>query len=332
MKALRYLIFFFLAILLIGISLFFTGPKTFDVHRSIEINAPRHVVYPWIRTFENMQKWSPFLEKDPQMIVSTEGTDGTVGAKNTWSGNKDVGKGSQTITKLVTDERYESKLEFIEPMNSTADAYIQLSDTQDGMTQVTWGFKGTNNPVERILFNFMNMDQMMGPEFDKGLTKLKTLVEGALKAATAYAVSESAFSGQLYAGVRGKMKFSEVAKFLADNYTKVYSIAGDKAIGKPTSITYLWDEATQQTEVVAAVAVSAKVDGLENISLPAARMISVDFYGWYEDIGPAHNALGEFVKSKNLHEIPPVIEEYITDPTVEPDTSKWLTHVRYFVQ
>lgn len=331
MKVLRYLLYLLLAVASVGIILGLIGPQSFNVSRSIDIAAPRAAVFPWLKTFAKMNTWSPFLAKDSNAVVTTEGVDGTVGAKNSWSGHRDIGQGSQTITKLVENEVVESKLEFIKPLAFTAEGYLKLADSPSGTTTVTWGFKGQHKFIERILFNFMSLDQLMGPEFEKGLNQLKTMVEAAGNP-SAYPVTESAFPGQRYAGIRGKISFTEVAGFLAKSYPQVFQLAGDKAVGMPVSITYLWNEINQQTELLAAVAVQDEVQGLENIILPAAKMLTVDFYGWMEDIGPAHNALGAYVKAKNYTEIPPVMEEYITDPQVEPDTAKWLTHVRYFVK
>jgi effector-binding domain-containing protein len=66
--------------------------------------------------------------------------------------------------------------------------------------------------------------------------------------------------------------------------------------------------------------------------VPAGKALVIDYYGSYEGIGGAHMAMDEYVKSNNLKQKSPVLEQYITDPETEPDTSKWLTKVIYLLE
>ena len=49
-------------------------------------------------------------------------------------------------------------------------------------------------------------------------------------------------------------------------------------------------------------------------------------------MGDAHGAIADFMKEKNLRQVPPAIEEYVSDPKIEKDTAKWQTNVIYFVE
>lgn len=176
MKILKYIGIGLLAIIVIFLVLGLFLPKDFKVERSTEINRPAAVVFEQVKSLQNQQKWSPWADYDPNMKVSYEGNAGEVGSSSHWEGNKDVGKGSQQIT-AVTASRVESKIHFIEPFESTSDAYIQLESSSPDATKVTWGFKGKNPYPFNVMCLFMDMDKMVGKDFEKGLNKLKTICE-----------------------------------------------------------------------------------------------------------------------------------------------------------
>ncbi len=137
------------ALALIAIVLGLTGPKSFDVHRSTIVAGTPEQVWPYVSNLKNMALWSPWAEKDTAMVVEYTGTDGAVGSMSSWSGNSDVGKGSQTISKLEPNSYAETELKFLEPMESGFTGYLSLKDTTGG-TYVDWGMKGENGFVSRI--------------------------------------------------------------------------------------------------------------------------------------------------------------------------------------
>ena len=153
------------------------APKTYDVFRTIEIESPKAKVFPHLLYLEKQQAWSPWAEKDPNMERKLIGTDGEVGAISYWNGNKEVGEGEQEITKIVDGERVEGKLRFFKPFKSESDCYMNLKETTDGKSLVSWGFSGRNKFPMSIMMLFMSMDKMVGKDFEKGLQTLKTKLE-----------------------------------------------------------------------------------------------------------------------------------------------------------
>lgn len=150
--------------------------KTCHMERDITINAPREKVWNHVSSLRAMEKWNPWREKDPNIKADFEGQDGAVGSVYKWSGNKDVGSGSQTITKLEHSERVETHLHFIEPFEGEADAFTLLVDAGNG-TKVTWGFDTKYAYPMNTMLLFVNIDEMMGEDYNKGLAKLKALCE-----------------------------------------------------------------------------------------------------------------------------------------------------------
>lgn len=162
-----------LLVLLIGLFI----PKDMNYEKMISINASIDAVWANVSSLASMDKWSPWNEKDPNMQKTNTGTDGTVGASQAWvSKVKGVGEGSQTITKLESPNLLETKLIFLKPFKSEADAYVKLS-SEGNKTKATWGFKSKMPYPMNIMKLFMNFEKEMDKEFGSGLNKLKNLSE-----------------------------------------------------------------------------------------------------------------------------------------------------------
>jgi hypothetical protein len=152
--------------------------KELNYEKTVSINSSAENIWENVSSLGAMEKWSPWSERDPNMKRTLTGTDGEVGAKQSWvSDVKNVGEGSQTIMNLNKPNLLETKLEFIKPFKSTADAYVKLDGTGEE-TNVTWGFKSQMPYPMNVMKLFMNFEKNMDKDFGKGLTKLKNLCEG----------------------------------------------------------------------------------------------------------------------------------------------------------
>lgn len=147
-------------------------PTEFKVERSILINSDKGVIMSNVKSLKNMENWSPWAKVDPSMKNTFAGNDGEVGSIHRWEGNENVGVGEQEIT-AIAENRVETELRFYEPWEAVNQAYFQLDEVDDGI-KVTWGLLGENPFPSNA---FMNMDAMIGPDYEKGLASLKTLCE-----------------------------------------------------------------------------------------------------------------------------------------------------------
>lgn len=150
--------------------------KTFHIDKTVTINAPIEKVWSNVNSLQNMVKWSPWLDADPNVKTSFEGQEGAIGSSYKWNGNKDVGSGIQTITKIEQPKRIDSRLHFIEPFEGEADTYVALINDGSG-TKATWSFDSKYKYPMNVMQLFIDMDDMIGKQFDKGLGKLKSLSE-----------------------------------------------------------------------------------------------------------------------------------------------------------
>lgn len=338
MKILKYLLYLVGALLLIILLLGLFGPKSFDVSRTAIVPGTTEQVWPYVSSLKNMQTWSPWAEKDTAMTIQYSGNDGEVGSSSSWTGNKDVGEGSQTITALEPKSYVETKLVFLKPMSSEATGYMRLQDTTGG-TFVTWGIKGENGFIGRVFDALMNLEKAMAPDFDRGLSKLSELMASVPKTdPSGMTVMTGDYPGGKYLGTRATMTFDKMEEFYGKAFGSAMEAiekAGATMVTPPSGLYFTWDMEKMTTDLAAGFGFTGDLkapEGMQVIELPASKSLTIDYYGGYNGIGKAHDAMDAYMKANNLTQGAPVIEEYITDPMTEPDSNKWLTKVIYFVK
>jgi hypothetical protein len=154
-----------------------TRPNEFRVERSILLNAGPQTLFPYLNDLHRSNEWSPWAKLDPNMKLTYEGPQAGPGASYSWDGNKQVGAGRLSILESTPDKQVKLKVEFLRPFASTSIADQTLS-AEGPQTKLTWGMNGTHNFISKLFCLFMNMDKMIGKDFEKGLNNLKTIVEG----------------------------------------------------------------------------------------------------------------------------------------------------------
>jgi len=154
-----------------------TRPATYEVERSIVVKAPADQVFSRAVDLRKWATWSPWSKLDPKMTVEYSGPEVGVGSVYHWKGNDKVGEGRMTITGAVPDSSIQVKLEFLKPWEQTS--LTEFTFTPDpGGTRVAWSMSGTHDFVGKLFAIFMDMDKMVGPDFEKGLATLKEQAGG----------------------------------------------------------------------------------------------------------------------------------------------------------
>ena len=149
---------------------------TYTVQRSTSIGASPEQVYAHIADFRQWSGWSPWEDMDPSMTKSFSGAESGEGAKYAWSGNRKVGQGTMEITGVSAPSEVHIALEFLKPFKASNQTLFSLEPAGDG-TSVTWAMTGRKTFMTRVMGIFRSMDAMVGPDFERGLAKLKTVVE-----------------------------------------------------------------------------------------------------------------------------------------------------------
>lgn len=151
-------------------------PGPFSITRSTSIAAPPATVFAHVNDFHKWEAWSPWAKLDPAMKTTYDGPPSGKGAVYTWAGNSKVGEGRMTLTDSRPGERVGIQLEFLKPMAAVNQTEFLFKDDA-GRTTVTWNMSGTNNFLGKAFALFMNMDKMVGADFEKGLAQLKAVSE-----------------------------------------------------------------------------------------------------------------------------------------------------------
>ncbi|MSQ78565.1 MAG: hypothetical protein EXR21_02660 [Flavobacteriaceae bacterium] len=310
-------------------------PKSGVVNRTVLIKAPKGTVWALVKDLKMHERWSPWKEHDTNMTNTFSGPDGEIGQKYEWKGNDEVGEGSQEITKMEAEALQVVHLHFMKPWENETDATFTLRDTTDAAVAVTWGMEWTMPWPMNAMGAFMNMDKMVGSDFEKGLNKLKVLAESA-PAAASFEIKVIEMPTRTYWGKQGMVDKVKIGDYLGENLPKIFGdIMKTKAQpeGAPCGIFFKWDDASPQTDMAAAVpAKGFKSSTWKSWEVKAGKAASIEYYGDYNGTEAAHNALSKHIADNKLEMNGPVIEEYITDPMAEKDTAKWLTKIYYPVK
>ena len=165
------------AALIAGVLLYAaTRPDTFRIQRAASIQAPPEKVFAILNDFRRWGAWSPWEKKDPGMKRSFGTTTSGKGATYRWDGNQEVGQGGMEITESVAPSRLVLNLDFVKPFEAHNQVEFAL-EARGNSTTVTWSMHGPVTYFWKIVHLFLNMDRMVGQDFEAGLASLKALAE-----------------------------------------------------------------------------------------------------------------------------------------------------------
>ncbi|MES2192783.1 MAG: SRPBCC family protein [Pseudomonadota bacterium] len=153
-----------------------TKPDTFAVQRAAIVNAPAEKIFPLISDFRQWGAWSPYEHKDPAMKRTYSGAVRGKGAVYAWDGDKNVGSGRMEILDVSAPSKVVIKLDFYSPFEAHNTAEFTMLP-QDDATRLTWRMHGPASFMAKIMHVFINIDKMVGKDFEVGLANLKRLTE-----------------------------------------------------------------------------------------------------------------------------------------------------------
>ncbi|MCZ8376013.1 MAG: SRPBCC family protein [Beijerinckiaceae bacterium] len=151
-------------------------PDRFRIERRIVLAATPEAIYPYLDSLESWQLWSPWAHKDPAMRTTYGPSRAGLGASMGWDGNNQVGKGNMSIIESRPHEAVAYRLEFEKPFRATNRASFTLNPVEGG-TELVWAMEGPSPLMSKIMDLLMNMDRMVGRDFEAGLANLRGLVE-----------------------------------------------------------------------------------------------------------------------------------------------------------
>ena len=313
-------------------------PSKYTVERSQTINAPPDIIFEQIGSFKNWEKWSPWKEKDPKMKSLFGPNSGKAGSYWLWKGNK-AGEGRMTSTAIKDQEQVSYHLSYTKPIKSESDGYVKL-EPNGNQTKVTWVAEGTN-PFHLRVLNLL-MDKKIGPDFERGLELLKSIAEKESeilqKEYFGYRIKEMRYGGNKIGYVKKAILIDELDEFFTKNYAKIKTEAKNcdfKIDGDPMALFYRWDYANGVATVAAAIPVmgdSTLGEDIGLMQLQPQKALLLNYYGGYKSMDKPYKALDNYLRNNGLSKKTPVIEEYITGPKQQRDSTKWFTKIWYLLQ
>jgi effector-binding domain-containing protein len=312
----------------------FVLPSKFEIAKSAVINAPAQSVYEEINDLQKWNNWSYWNSLDPQTkMVFSEQKEGK-GASYEWQ-SEETGNGKLVITESTPSASIAADLFFMES-NEPSKAWYTFEPTEQG-TNLTMGFSTDfgMNPFMRWM-GVLIFPSEMEKAFDYNLNKLKEIAEA--KPKFSVAISEEITQPISYVGISTTMSYEDADAINAQmgkSYEELMGALGKAKVemtGPPFALYPKWDEATKTMEMVCAVPVAAnakvpaKYKVMQNEGGKAVKAVHM---GDYNTMMATHEQVVQYIALKKLEINGAPWEVYLTDPTVEKDTAKWVTEIYY---
>jgi effector-binding domain-containing protein len=298
-------------------------PRNTRVSRSVTIDRPASLVYATVNSFQLFPKWSPWQDLDPNMHQATEGARDGVGAKLVWSGNDKVGSGTQVITSSTPNESVASDIDFGKMGVAKSALLLAPAGTS---TRVTWTLDIDMGASPIAHYFGLMMDRMIGKDYEAGLNKLKTLVEGMpnvditgftaepveLKAVPILVVSETSPKDTASISKAYADGYSQIGKFMAKN--KLQRAGAPLGIdGEMTATTFSFQAGVpiERADVSAA-------DNVQVVQSYAGQALKATHVGPYDTLSKTYDMYRAYMAAHAYTAAAAPISWYVDDPGSTP--------------
>ena len=175
-NTIKKLIFVFTLVAVVFLGMNLLGPEYTEVERTVKVDKGLQESYDYIALLKNMEEWHFWKTYDENIIYMSSGPVSGEGATLNWSGNDQVGNGFLKIIKADAPRYLELQLKYTEPWDAEATNYFEIVPADEG-SKITWGYKAKNSFISRMSMLFMNMDELLGADYEIGLEELKEQLE-----------------------------------------------------------------------------------------------------------------------------------------------------------
>ena len=333
MKFLKGLLIFIVivALILVVITLFL--PSKAEMQRSQVIDASPELLFEQVNDLEKWESWSPWHQLDPNMSIEYSSANPVgEGEWYKWEGNDQVGSGQLTILESNPHELIKTQMEFMEAGEPSHSDWI--FEPVEGGTKVTWTFDGEMSGMNKW-FGLM-MDSFLGPQYEKGLHLLDS-VATAMPEKQNYTFEEFQLEDTWYVGYMVETSMDGVSN--QDHYSRGFSSVGGflsmKEVsmgGAPMAIFHEYDEEGNKVVMEMAIPVADSIavpDSLTIGKVPAGPAIRTEHVGDYMGLEGAWSAFEKHNAENNIQPRWYPYEVYVTDPSEQSDSSKWITQIVY---
>ena len=110
------------------------------------------------------------------MTRTLSGAESGKGAVYAWQSAGKAGQGRMEIAQALPPSQIDIDLDFHKPFKAHNVAEFRL-EPQGSSTKVTWAMRGKSPFAAKVMRTVVNMDKMVGKDFEAGLDNLRTLAE-----------------------------------------------------------------------------------------------------------------------------------------------------------
>ncbi|MCX7550528.1 SRPBCC family protein [Xanthomarina sp. F2636L] len=339
MKALKYILFLIL-IFIIGLTIYIAvQPNSFEVKRSRIIDAPVEVVYNNVIDFKNWETWSPWVEKDPETMITLDEQTKDIGGSFSWTDSD--GKGSITTTQTSAFSSIDQKLQFGDYPSS--DIHWEFAPSAENKTEVSWIMNSGNIPFMFKAYAIFSggFDKMIGPDFERGLEKLDNAVVASMQVYSIKVDGITQYGGGFYLYNTASAKMDNFEIIMQNMLSKVNTYVQENNIttaGPPFILYHKWDEENNAVMFSCCVPTTNKVITTENDILTGQlapfKAIKTTLRGDYGNLKEAWQTTMDYIPKNGLivQEQGPMLEVYVSNPTKTPNPANLITEIYLAVE
>ncbi len=309
-------------------------PQNVHIEESTTINAPMEKVFNQVNNFHNWKNWAPW--QDSVYHTKFEGNREGVGAKMLWTDEKE-GRSVQTITESIPGKKISTELQFGKEDNP-AIADFTFQQTDSGVV-VKWIMDVNNLSYPFGRFVGYMIKKGASYNFKKGLDKMKKFVETNKNVPdyAGFSINDEIRDVQYFLAYSDSGNMEQLETKIGDAYSKIIKIMGENKIIPKSHPIVVWNsynpEGVSSFTALMNTGKDFKIEGeVHSYTIPEGRFIWVKYIGSYDKSGIAWDNLNKFIKNNNLEIKGSPFEEYITDPSTEPDSSKLITNIYFPVK
>ena len=307
-------------------------PRTLEISVTGKVDAPANYTYNILNDFKNQENWDPWSSKDTSMTFAY--SDQTLG-EGAYVDYKSDSFGAGRTTRVTSNPN--SQILLTSDSKDMGAASMSYDMKEDGKgSKLTWGFKSEIGwPMNLISFIFKSS---MKKDMKVGISNISKIADERWKKGLydGYTVNPEVRESINYVINRDVVPFEQTDKYYTQNLQPLFlkiQKAGVKMEGNSCALIYNYDFANNTLDMATAIPIEEQVaiEGAGSETIEQGKVLVVDYYGDRLGTTPAHFAIDDYMRDRELFNKYPVVEEYITDPTEEKDPSKWLTKVIYYL-
>ncbi|HRH99628.1 MAG TPA: GyrI-like domain-containing protein [Saprospiraceae bacterium] len=309
------------------------SPSTFKMVKEIKVSGNMALAYLVVNDVKDWPKWYSWQKEDPTLKFTVGGRDVNVGATFDYSGAK-LGKGFTEIQESFKDSLLTAKIT-CDKLPSDVLASWQILPENQQTVYITYRARLAKPIPFWKRYIYRDLPHTLENRFNADLEGMKAYMEGLIN--TQFGMKRTDFPARYYVGIKEPVSTSKIPSFYAKSYKKIYSLLDSmkvKWVGPPAGLIYDWQGENNFVYIMAGLPVEKEIKvpvGFSCEKVQADQCIALEHYGHYNTLKNAHAKLDYIIRNLGIQIDAPIIEEYVTSPSQEPDTSKWQTNVFYLI-